>query len=174
MSVSKMVALNPGVTMNVVLDGAARNLQQQGYDVTPTMMGPTSGMLTVQKDRDGIKNFLGMGLECRATLTVNGNCINLNIEHEWTNKIIALAVGWILCWVPFITGIIGAVNQNGLPEKISAAVMAASAGGGMPGYGMPQNGYAQPQNGYAQPQMGYDQPQAGYDQSQGGYIPPQQ
>ncbi len=160
MSVNKLLPIGPNADLNTIVNGACQNLQAQGYNVVPAMMGPGSAMITVQKDRDGFKNIIGLGIECRVTLTLNGPSINLNIESEWTNKIIALVVGWFLCLIPFITGIVGCVNQSGLPGKIETAIMAAAGGAGMGGF----TGNYPPQGGY-NPQQGYNNPQ------QGGYNP---
>ncbi len=43
------------------------------------------------------------------------------MTDEWTNKIIAIAIGLFLCWITLVTGIIGLVNQSGLNEKIDTA-----------------------------------------------------
>ncbi|MBP3938383.1 MAG: hypothetical protein IK955_03155 [Clostridia bacterium] len=168
MSTSKMLSVAPGVGINSIVNGACYNLNAQGYNCVPSIMGPTSAMIVVQKDRDGFKNFMGMGVECRVTLTLNGNMLNLNIESEWTNKVIAMVVGWFLCLIPFITGIVGAVNQNGLPGKIETAVMMSTNN---PGQGMPPQGF--PQNGMpGQPPMYSNNVPPQADQF-GGEVPPQ-
>lgn len=162
MSVSKILSVAPGADINGIVNGACYNLSAQGYNCLPSVMGPTSAMIVVQKDRDGFKNILGMGLECRVTLTINGNTLNLNIESEWTNKIIAMVVGWFLCLVPFITGIVGAVGQNGMPGQIETAIMMAVNNPGGPGMGMPPQGGMgmPPQGGMGMPPQGFPQQNA--------------
>ena len=118
-----------GKNLNSITNALAQNLSSQGYNCVPQPMGPQAAMLIVSKDNDGINNFLGLGVECKVNLTLNGNMLSATIESEWTNKIIAIAVGWFLCLVPFITGIIGAANQNSLPEKIFTAINMAINGG---------------------------------------------
>ena len=135
MSTSKIIPFAPGTDFNAIVNGATAFLQQQGYNAVPNIMGPGNAVIRVNKDKEGIKDVVGLGLESTAMLMVNGNAVNVNIEHVWTNKIIALVVGWIFCWIPFVTGIIGLVNQNKLGEDISAAVMAACANPG--GYQQP-------------------------------------
>lgn len=120
--------LADGATLEAITKAAEQQLQAQGFEVTTTVMGTASSVINVKKDRDGIKNIIGLGIECQATLTVMGNnMVTVNIESEWGNKILALALGWILCWVPFITGIVGCVNQSGLPNKVTASLQAAAA-----------------------------------------------
>lgn len=120
--------LNDGYDMNVILKTAEQNLTGQGYEVTTVVMGQNGGSLTVRKDRDGIKNFAGMGVECQATITViNGNSMSVNVESEWGNKIVAFVVGWFLCFIPIITGVMGASNQSSLPNKIITAIQAGAS-----------------------------------------------
>ncbi len=125
MSTTKMLPIRPDADINFIVGQVSQNLQFQGYNVIPTVMSPTTASIVVQKDRDGFKNFLGLGVECRVSMTINNGSLMLNIDHEWTNKIIAIVIGWFLCLIPFITGIVGAVNQNSLPAKIETAVMQA-------------------------------------------------
>ena len=167
MSVTKMLPVAPGIDLNMILNGACQNLQAQGFEVIPMLMSNENATLTVKKDRDGIKDIVGLGLECRCTLVMNGNTLNVSIDHEWTNKIIAIAIGWFICMVPFITGIVGAVGQNSLPEKISNALLAAAGNAPGPMQGAP-TGYQQ--SPYQQPQ--YEQPQ--YDQNSYQQQPYQQ
>ncbi len=161
MSVNKLLPIGPGADLATIVNGTCQNLQTQGFNVVPAMMGPGSAMITVQKNRDGFQNFLGLGIECRATLTLNGSSLNVNIDSEWTNKIVAIVVGWFLCLVPFITGIIGCVNQSGLPGKIETAIMSSIGGSNMGGF--TGNFTAPPQGGYNNPQGGYNNPQGGYN-----------
>ena len=71
---------------------------------------------------------MGLGVECSVTLTVmNGSALMVNIESVWTNKIVALIIGWFLCWIPCVTGIIGCLSQSELPKKIQMALQMACA-----------------------------------------------
>lgn len=135
MAVQKTFALNPGADIAEIVNTASQSLSGQGYEVQAQVMSPAAASIIVKKDRDGIKNFAGLGVECRISLSImNGTQLVINIENEWTNKIIAVALGWFLCWVVFITGIVGAVNQSGLPEKVSSAIMIATSQSGNNGF----------------------------------------
>ncbi len=146
MAVQKTFTLNPGADIAAVIDAASQSLSSQGFEVQAQVMSPVAASLVVKKDRDdGLKNFAGLGIECRANISIlNGNQLVVNIDHEWTNKIIAIALGWFLCWIVFVTGIVGAINQNGLPEKISNALMMAASSAGNNGF----NGYNGNNGGY--------------------------
>lgn len=122
MATTKTIRLNPGTSLASLIDIAAQNLSMQGFDVKSQVMGPCAAEIIVTKDREGIKNsLLGLGVECRAAITVSDDLLTLSIGSEWTNKIVALVIGWFLCWIPIITGIVGLVNQSGLPDKIITA-----------------------------------------------------
>lgn len=135
MASTRNFQVNPGANIHEITQAASQALSAQGYQCLPQPMGPQSAMLTVSKDRDGIQNIIGLGVECRVTLTLNGTMLAVTIDSEWTNKIIAIAVGWFICLIPFITGIVGAANQSSLPEKIYTAINMAVISGGNPNGG---------------------------------------
>lgn len=114
--------LRPDADLFQVIKAVALTMETQGYEAAVQMISPQSGVLTVKKDRDGFVNALGMGLECRVNFGVINGQLTVNVDSEWTNKIIAVAVGWFVCFIPVITGIVGAVNQLSLPDKIFTAV----------------------------------------------------
>lgn len=128
--------LNPDADLFTIIKAVALTMETQGYEANIQMISPQTGVLTVKKDREGFMNILGMGLECRVNFAAINGQLTVNIDGEWTNKIIAVAVGWFVCFIPVITGVVGAVNQLSLPDKIFTAInMNASA---QPG------GYQQP------------------------------
>lgn len=114
--------LHPDADLFQIIKAVALTMETQGYEAMVQMISPQSGVLTVKKDRDGFVNALGMGLECRVNFGAINGQLTVNIDSEWTNKIIAVAVGWFVCFIPVITGIVGAVNQLSLPDKIFTAV----------------------------------------------------
>lgn len=114
--------LRPDADLFQVIKAVALTMETQGYEAAVQMISPQSGVLTVKKDRDGFVNALGMGLECRVNFGAINGQLTVNVDSEWTNKIIAVAVGWFVCFIPVITGIVGAVNQLSLPDKIFTAV----------------------------------------------------
>ena len=86
-------------------------------------------------------------------------------DGDWTGKIIGLCVGWFICFVPFITAIIGCVKQSQLPKKIgNDAMMIASQMNQQFGGQGPQGPYEQqpPYDGaqqYGDPNQPYNGPQ---------------
>ena len=127
MATTKTFPIQENVRLEQILSAAEQNLVAQGYSVQPVQMNDVSGTLTVSKDYDGVKKLIGLGSSCRATVSIqNGNTLMVNIDSEWTNKILAMAIGWFFCLVPLITGIVGCTNQSGLPNKIADALMIAS------------------------------------------------
>ena len=114
--------LRPDADLFAVIKAVALTMETQGYEASVQMISPQSGVLTVKKDRDGLMNALGMGVECRVNFAAINGQLTVNIDSEWTNKIIAVAIGWFVCFIPVITGVVGAVNQLSLPDKIFTAV----------------------------------------------------
>ena len=125
MATTKMIPLPEGANLADVVSKAVTTLQEQGYDVVSTLMGENAANITVSKDNDGIKKFIGLGLESRVNVMRNGNSLTLTIEGDWVFKWVAVGIGWFLCFVPFITGIIGMASQSSLPNKINDAFMMA-------------------------------------------------
>jgi hypothetical protein len=122
MSLIKTIKTYPGASLAAIIDAATQNLSMQYYDVKSQIMGPCAAEIIVSKDRTGLKNaFLGLGVECRVAITVENDTLTLIISNEWSNKIVAFLISWIFCWVPFVTGIMGTINQYNLPEKITTA-----------------------------------------------------
>ena len=86
---------------------------------------PFENTVRMQFDKGcGGANYLfGLGQGITATLTVQKQTLMVTYsDAEWTGKIIGIAVGWFLCLIPFITGIIGAVRQSKLPDTITADI----------------------------------------------------
>lgn len=136
MSKIRTIALNNNANLADIINVACQNLSAQGYAVQAQSLSPVNVIVTVSKDRDnGFKNFMGLGLEVKVNLTVlNGNQLTMSVDSEWTNKIVAIAVGWFLCLIPFITGLVGVLNQSSMPDKVmdvftSAAASASNQGG---------------------------------------------
>lgn len=160
MADSRIIPINPGSDLNNIINQAAQTLQSQGFNVSVQMYSPVNAGMTVKKDRDGFKDFIGFGIECRVSLAiVNAGQLSVTIDSEWTNKIIALVIGWFLCLVPFICGIVGCINQSGLPEKIYTALAASAP----TGYGQATtNNYQPPVNNYQPPVNNYQPPVNNY------------
>lgn len=140
------VAIAPGTTLDSVIAIASQSLSNQGFEVRSQILGPSSAELFVSKDNDGIKKIVGMGIDCHSTITlVAPGQLSVTTDSTWTNKIVAMAVGWFFCWIPFITGIIGCIGQSDLPKKITTALSLAGANSfGGPGFA-PQNAQYAPQ-----------------------------
>lgn len=99
----------------------------KGYAVNVAYMNGTS-IITFDKNTGGINMLLGMGEGIKATCMLSNNTLSINFsDGDWIGKIVACVVGWILCGIPVITGIIGIVKQTKLPKSISTdATMLAS------------------------------------------------
>lgn len=115
------------VTNNFSMEKLGYELQgkyrSKGFQVN---IATINNGLIVQFDKGcgGINTFLGLGKGITANCTLQGNTLIVNYTNpEWTGKIIGLAIGWILCFVPFITSLIGCMGQLSLPKEINTDIM---------------------------------------------------
>lgn len=84
---------------------------------------PNGLIIQFDKGCGGINTLLGMGKGITANCTLQGDNLIVNYtEAEWLGKIIGLAVGWVLCFVPFVTALIGCIGQISLPKEINAEI----------------------------------------------------
>ena len=92
----------------------------KGFTVNVLNSFPGNCTLRFEKDTGGINTVLGNGKGITVSFTLQGNMLYINFtDPEWTSKIVAILLGWFLCLIPFITGIIGAVAQNNFPGEIT-------------------------------------------------------
>ena len=113
-----MFNVGPNFNMDFFAKQLVDMYRAKGYAVNPVNLAGNYS-ITFEKGVGGINTLLGMGEGVKANITQTGNTVNISFtDEEWTGKIIAIAVGWFLCWVPMITGIIGVVRQLGLPKSI--------------------------------------------------------
>lgn len=125
-----MINVGPQFNMNSFLQQLASLYQSRGFMVTTTPFGANAS-IKFDKNVGGINMLLGLGQGVTANCTLNNNVLTINYTNEdWTGKIIGLAVGWLLCLIPFVTSIVGIVRQLQLTKEIStdAAMIAANSG----------------------------------------------
>lgn len=119
---TKMIPIGENFDLQHLVDQLIQNYRGKGFEVQAMQMG-NGVSITFDKDNDGIKKFVGLALGIKATLSINNNMLMVTFsDAEWTGKIIALAVGWFLCLIPFFIGIYGALQQSELPKKIATDI----------------------------------------------------
>jgi hypothetical protein len=127
MASSKMFPVPQQFNMQEMIGRITQTYQIKGFSVTSVRMG-AGVSIDFRKDDAGFKKFVGLALGVKANIMVqNGNMIINFSDAEWTGKIVAIAVGWILCLVPFFLGIIGCVKQSGLPNEIANDIQMIAA-----------------------------------------------
>ena len=116
---SRMFNIGPNFDMDVFVKRLSETYAAKGYTVNAVKIGPAYSV-SFEKDLGGINTILGMGEGIKANITQTQETVNITFsDAEWTSKIIACVVGWFLCWIPIITGIIGFLRQTDLPKSIS-------------------------------------------------------
>lgn len=119
-----MINVPTDFDLNLLTSKLGGLYQSQGYTVNTISVSPTSTRIVLDKNCGGINMLLGMGEGVTANCTINENCLFVNYtDAEWTGKIIGIALGWLLCFIPFITALIGGYNQLELPKKINNNIM---------------------------------------------------
>ena len=79
--------------------------------------------LKIEKDMGGFLQWIGLGQSITLNAELEGTKLVVHYTNaEWTSKIIALAIGWLIIWIPFVTGLIGTFKQMNLPNAINEEV----------------------------------------------------
>lgn len=129
MASSTMITVGPQFNMQAFLNQLSSMYQSRGFTVTTIPHG-TNASIKFDKNTGGINMLLGLGQGVTANCVLNNNVLTINYtDEDWTGKIVGLVVGWVLCFVPFITAIIGVTKQLQLTKNISndAAMIAANS-----------------------------------------------
>ena len=105
MADTKMIPITEDFDLHKMVEQLLQTYRGKGFDVQAMQMGDGVS-ITFSKDDDGIKICWALGI--KANISINNSTLMVNFsDAEWTGKIIAVAVGWFLCLIPFIIGIYG-------------------------------------------------------------------
>lgn len=122
MAESLMLNVSEDFNLNALTQQLADMYRAKGFTVNVVNFND-SVILEFDKGVGGINMLLGMDQGIKATFTVTGNTLMVNYsDASWTGKIIGLCVGWFVCFVPFVTAIIGSINQSKLPKELNTAI----------------------------------------------------
>lgn len=115
--------VNDSFTLDEFAEKMKNLYHGKGYDVIVTSSNGNSMSLVIQKDNDGVKNYIGLGTQEELNLSVvqSSSDKTLNISFNdgcMTMRVIDIAVGWFVCFVPFFTGIMGFVNQSNFQKSL--------------------------------------------------------
>lgn len=114
-----MLNVPQGFDITAMGERLRETYQAKGFNVNLMTMN-NCVKLQFDKNCGGINMLLGLGKGITATCTAQGDSLIVNYsDGDWTGKIIGLCVGWFLCFIPFITAIVGCVGQNSLPKDIN-------------------------------------------------------
>lgn len=123
-----LVNVKSDFDLAVFADRLAKTYVNKGYTVNVLNVNGTTA-LTVEKGTSGATHLLGMSESVRVNCILTNDLLTVSFSDEaWTNKIVAVIVGWIICCIPFITGIVGCVRQYSLPTNIAQDVQMIVAG----------------------------------------------
>ena len=132
MADTRMFPAPPNFNMEETVKKVTQMYQAKGFTVMAMPMG-AGALIDFRKNDGGIQKIMGLALGVKANIMLQDNNVIVNFsDAEWTGKIIGLAIGWILCLIPFITSIVGCVQQSGLPKSIGNDIQMIAGNGTNP------------------------------------------
>ena len=123
------VPVKEGFDFQGLISKFSDSYRANGYNVlTNPAFGTQAQKITLEKDNAGANNLLGLGIQESINFTWANGVLNVAFEDECaTNRYLALGVGWFLCFVPFVTGLVGMSKHNtfvaGVQTQITNLVM---------------------------------------------------
>lgn len=147
MADSFMANVPSNFDMNNFVQALRDTYMAKGFSVNAMGMGNTA-RIVFDKGCGGINMLLGLGKGITANCMFQNGMLIINYtDADWTSKIVGLCVGWFLCLIPFITSIVGCINQSGLTKEINNDItMILGQFGGYGGYGYGGQNYTQGNN----------------------------
>lgn len=119
MAENTMFNVNENFSLAAFADQLTEKMRMKGYKVDLANLNQNY-TLVISKNNDGIQKYAGLGQYIEANITKSNNTVSINYANEdWLNKIIACGIGWLICFIPFFTGIFGIIKQVGLSKDIS-------------------------------------------------------
>ena len=119
---TNMFPITPNFNMQELTKQITQIYQAKGFSVIAIPIG-TGVSITFSKNDSGIQKFIGLSLGIKANIMLQNEHIIVNFsDAEWTGKIIGFAIGWILCFIPFIIAIVGSIQQSDLPKSIGTDI----------------------------------------------------
>ena len=93
--------------------------EADGYRVDVLDESASSFSVKIEKDMGSFVQYLGLAKSITVETVLEGDKLAVDfVNPEWTGKIIAGVVGLFVILIPFITAIIGAIEQMNFPKQI--------------------------------------------------------
>lgn len=123
MAENMMMKVPENFDMEVLEKKLVEVYSMKGFAVNS--MNMTESLRVVfDKNCGGINMLFGLGKGITVNIMRQNDMLMVNYsEGDWIGKGIGLGVGWILCFIPFITAIVGSIEQLGLPKEINNDIM---------------------------------------------------
>lgn len=122
MAVKQNYPVDSSMNITAFVDSISKKFSEDEFEVEALIMGPAGASVLIKKDRSGIKDIVGLGLECRITMVIYEGQLSVVIDHVWTNKFLALLLGSVTCGSCTSTAIVGFIYQNSLSDKIAKTI----------------------------------------------------
>ncbi len=122
---NQMIPVSENFNLDAFCEKLSDEFRSKGYNVvlSPAVNG-TMRQVTIEKDNEGIKNFVGLGTQEEITFSHSNNTLIANYNDGCqTMRFVSIGIGWFLCFIPFITGIIGLSNHSNFLKNVQNSVM---------------------------------------------------
>ena len=101
----------------------AEEYRQKGYNVQNLATTGPIRQVVVEKDNDGIQNYLGLGTQEEINFTYSGNTLSATFNDGCqVMRFIDIGIGWFICFIPFITGIIGFSKESKVSKELQNSI----------------------------------------------------
>ena len=144
---SRVFRLPAGMSTQVVANAVSSFLSSaKGMEV---QSAETTEGYVVQgrQEKDGWKTITGMRMATTVQMIRMDDNLNVTVgQGEWSDKIVAGALGWFIAWPLAVTAGVGAYKQKKLPEEIFQVIeqvhrLRRPLGGGAKRRGGTERGY---------------------------------
>lgn len=132
MAENRFFKVEPNFDLEQLASKLVFEYQAEGFQVF-SCKTPSGCSISLKKNTTGMKKLLGLARVLTVNIAVNsaGDMIVDFSNEEWASKVCAIALGWWIVWIPFFTGIYGAVKQAELPKNIAKRIQSEINGYGV-------------------------------------------
>lgn len=128
----KKIFHNCAAQIDALVDFLRKKYQSDGYEVQvldisdPEVRGKyfSAKAEPDKKWVSNLKKWTGMSSEGTAKLVIHGADLEVEVVGKWLDKAAAVGVSMVVLWPLFVTGSIGAWNENKLLGQLYADIVA--------------------------------------------------
>lgn len=117
------VPVNESFNLDALCNRLGDEYRQKGYNVQSPSVAGSIRQIIIEKDNDGINNYLGMGIQEEINISYSGDMLNATFNDGCqTMRFIDLGIGWFMCFIPFITGLVGLSKHSNFAREVQNSI----------------------------------------------------